>query len=53
MLIQNRIAFIDVSEKIDLAKQLRHFLQSYENYAASWDLRFNEKSQEIKVERVR
>ena len=51
MLIQNRIDYIDVSENIDLAGHLRHFLEMFENCATTWDLRFNEKSPEVKVRR--
>tara|TARA_Y100000991_G_C21754082_1_gene255922 strand:- start:204 stop:311 length:108 start_codon:yes stop_codon:yes gene_type:complete len=35
MLIQNRIAYIDVLEKIDLERQLRHFLGNFGSYAAT------------------
>ena len=52
MRIQNSITMINVSEKIDLADQLRHFLAIFESLAARWDLHFDEKSQEIKVKRV-
>ena len=52
MRIQNRIAMANVSEKIDLGDQLRHFLAVSESPAARWDLHFDEKSQEIKVKRV-
>ena len=52
MLIQDRIAIVNVSEKIDLGDQLRHFLAIFESHAARWDMHFNEKSQEIKVKRV-
>ena len=51
MLIQNRIDYIDVSENIDLGRHLRHFLEMFENCATTWDLRFNEKSPEVKVRR--
>jgi hypothetical protein len=34
MLIQNRIAIVNVSEKIDLEDQLRHFLAIFESRAA-------------------
>ena len=44
MLIQNGIARIDGSEKIDLVKQLRHFLEIFKSFTAKWDLRFNERS---------
>ena len=33
MLIQNGIACIDVSEKIDSEAQLSHFLETFEGYA--------------------
>ena len=33
MLIQIRIACVDVSEKIDLGRQLRHFFEIFENNA--------------------
>jgi hypothetical protein len=35
MLIQNRIAGIDISEKIDLGRQLRHFRGNFGGYAAT------------------
>ena len=35
MLIQNRIADIGLSEKIDLARQLRHFLDNLGSYSAT------------------
>ena len=34
MLIQNRIAIVNVLEKIDLGDQLRHFLAIFESHAA-------------------
>ena len=45
MLIQNRIAIVNVLEKIDLGDQLRHFHAIFESRAARRDLHFNEKSQ--------
>ncbi len=35
MLIQNRIAGIDISENIDLGRQLRHFRGNFGGYAAT------------------
>ena len=35
MLIQNRIAGIDIPEKIDLGRQLRHFREILGGYAAT------------------
>jgi len=35
MLIQNRIAGIDTTEKIDLGRQLRHFRGIFGGYAAT------------------
>ena len=34
MLIQNKIAIVNVTEKIDLGDQLRHFLAIFESHAA-------------------
>ena len=34
MQIQNRIAVVYISEKIDLGDQLRHFLAIFESHAA-------------------
>ena len=52
MLIQNRIAGIDISEKIDLGRQLRHFRGKFGGYAATWDLRFDDTSRTIKTTRI-
>ena len=35
MLIQNRIAGVNISEKIDLGWQLRHFRKDLGSYAAT------------------
>ena len=35
MLIQNRIAGIDLLEKIDLGRQLRHFRGNFDSHAAT------------------
>ena len=34
MLIQDKLATVNVSEKIDLGDQLRHFLAIFESHAA-------------------
>ena len=52
MLIQNRIAGIDISEKIDLGRQLRHFRKTFDGCAATWDLRFDDTSQTIEITRT-
>ena len=44
MLIRNRIADIDISENIDLERQLRHFREVFDGYEATWDLRFDDTS---------
>ena len=35
MLIRNRIANIDISENIDLQRQLRHFREVFDGYEAT------------------
>ena len=49
MLIQNRIADIDISENIDLERQLRHFRESFDGYVATWEPRFDDTSRTIEI----
>ena len=49
MLIQNRIADIDMSEKVDLGRQLRHFRVNLSGFATTWDLRFDDTPWSIKI----
>ena len=49
MLIRNRIADIDISENIDLERQLRHFREVFDGYEATWDLRFDDTSRTNKI----
>ncbi len=49
MLIRNRIADIDISENIDLQRQLRHFREVFDGYEATWDLRFDDTSRTNKI----
>ena len=49
MLIRNRIADINISENIDLERQLRHFRVIFDRYEATWDLRFDDTSRTIKI----
>lgn len=52
MLIQNRITGVAVVEKIDFGEQLSHFREEFGSYAATWDQRFDDISQTIKITRI-